>query len=190
MTIPFEIKLGMKLATFIYEYTNHQILQFQLKATLIFHKMESATQFQAAFSCCLSSAITKSVSTFCMTIQLLTLPWSPCSSEQTHTCSLEVSLQILQRFCVQAGAQHGQHLKAQGGHRCQQWNMKTKMLWAERVNCTLTLSNFIWAASTPQYMQPIEFETSISYYQVWTVSFLNGMFKHIAKLSAVEIRPF
>lgn len=119
MTIPFEIKLGMKLATFIYEYTNHQILQFQLKATLIFYKMESVIQFQAAFSCCLSSAIKESVLTFCMTNQLLILLWS-LSSEQTHTRSLEVSLQVLQRFCVQAGAQHGQHLKAQGGHRCQQ----------------------------------------------------------------------
>lgn len=70
---PLKINWEWKLATFIYEYTNHQILQFQLKATLIFYKMESAIQFQAAFSFCLSSAIKKSVSTFCITNQLLIL---------------------------------------------------------------------------------------------------------------------
>lgn len=57
MTIPLKLNWEWKLATFIYEYTNHQILQFQLKATSIFYKMESAIQFQAAFSFCLSSAI-------------------------------------------------------------------------------------------------------------------------------------
>lgn len=59
MTIPWKLSWEWKLATFIYEYTNHQFLQFQLKARPIFYKMESAIQFQAAFSFCLSSAIKK-----------------------------------------------------------------------------------------------------------------------------------
>lgn len=41
--------------------------------------------------------------------------WSVWSSEQADTGSLEVSLEILQSLCVQAGAQHGQDLRAQTG---------------------------------------------------------------------------
>lgn len=62
---PWKLNWEWKLATFIYEHTNHQTPRVQLKATLILYTMESAIQFQAAFSLCLSSAIKKSVSAFC-----------------------------------------------------------------------------------------------------------------------------
>lgn len=108
MTIPFEIKLGMEVNHLLSKITHTtKFFHFLLRATFIFYKMDSAIHFQVAFFILSERCYKKkSVSTFCVTKQLLILLVKYTNSEQRHARSLEVSLEILQRFCIQTSTQH------------------------------------------------------------------------------------
>lgn len=75
VTIPFEIKLGMEVNHLLSKITHTtKFFHFLLRATFIFYKMDSAIHFQVAFFILSERCYKKkSVSTFCVTKQLLIL---------------------------------------------------------------------------------------------------------------------